>query len=47
MRNRKGIDPDVMKRRKELDGVEGGESIIRAYYVRKILFSVKGKKRDK
>ena len=46
MRDRKGVDLDAREvGGKEPGGVEGGETVIRIYYVRKKnLFSIKGKK---
>jgi hypothetical protein len=35
VRDRKGVDLDRRRGRKELGGVEGGETLIRIYYVRK------------
>ena len=35
MRDRKGVDLDGRRGGEELGGVEGGETIIRIYYVRK------------
>lgn len=35
MRDGKGVDPDGRGSGKELGGVEGGESVIRVYYMRK------------
>lgn len=43
MRDIKGVDPDARGGRDKL-GVEGRESIIRIYYMRKNLFSITGKK---
>jgi hypothetical protein len=34
MTDRKGVDPERMRGRKELGGVKGGETIIRTYYMR-------------
>lgn len=38
MADRKGVDLDGMGDMDELDGVEGGEIIIRIYYMREDLF---------
>lgn len=43
IRGREGVDPDGRGGGKELGGAEGGETIIRIYYVRKKIFSIKGK----
>lgn len=46
MRDIKGVDQDARGGRDKL-GVEGRESIIRIYYMRKNLFSITGKKQNK
>ena len=43
MRDRKGLDLDRGRGRKEVKGVEGEETIIRVDYMKKNLFSVKEK----
>lgn len=40
---RKGVNPKGKDSGKELGGVEGEEIIIRIYYMRKNLFSIKSK----
>ena len=40
MRNRKGVDIEG----KELGGIKGKETLVRVYYVRQSLFSIKGKR---
>jgi hypothetical protein len=44
IRNRKGINLKEREGGKELGRVEGGESIIRAYCMRKKIFPIKEKK---
>lgn len=44
MRHRKGVALDGKVGREELGGVEGGETIIRIYYVRAKVCLIKGKK---
>ena len=45
MRYRKGVDPDGRRGGEDLGRIEGRETVIRIYYVRKSLFSIKGGRR--
>ena len=45
MRDRKKVDPDDRGSGEKLREVEGGETISSMYYVRKKIFSMKGKKK--
>jgi hypothetical protein len=47
MRDRYGVDLDRRGAKNQLEGVEGRESLIRIYYMRKkIFFLIKGKKEE-
>lgn len=43
MKDKKGMGPDKMGSRGELEGVQGKETIIRIHYVRKNPFAKRGK----
>ena len=45
MRYRKGVDPDGRRGGEDLERIEGRETVIRIYYVRKSPFSIKGGRR--
>jgi hypothetical protein len=45
VRDRKKVDPDDRGSGEKLREVEGGETISSMYYVRKKIFSMKGKKK--
>jgi hypothetical protein len=46
MRDSKAVDLDRRRGREELEGVEGGETIIWIYYMRKKIFSIKDKNKN-